>query len=98
VSDVVAATGHLLDRCRPQTAGVSVVGRIDPPSGHGGGFFVAQVLVLETSRPGGRRAPDWFWFSSGPKKSGDFRCGGGGESGDVNSPNVSFIASCGRGR
>ncbi len=33
VSDVVAATGHLLDHCRPRTSGVSVVGRIDPPTG-----------------------------------------------------------------
>jgi hypothetical protein len=33
VSAVVAATGHLLDHCRPRTSGVSVVGRIDPPAG-----------------------------------------------------------------
>jgi hypothetical protein len=162
VNDVVAATGHLLDHCRPQTAGVSVVGRIDPPSGDAPplqarcsvdlrrepGFYNAQVLVLTppdlqgvqveqpyeafsgpnggnrnteaiawefvvtrqgatsvgsadyvTSRSGGRRAPDWFWFSSGPKKSGDFQCGGGGgQSGDASGPDVSFIAACGRGR
>ena len=60
VSDVVAATGHLLDNCRPSTSGVSVVGRIDPPSGDApplqarcsvslrreGRFYVAQVLIL----------------------------------------------------
>ncbi|MDX6480765.1 MAG: hypothetical protein QOG85_1275 [Gaiellaceae bacterium] len=60
VDDVVTATGHLLDHCRPTAAGVSVVGRIDPPS-HGfppldarcsitlerkEGFYRAQVLVL----------------------------------------------------
>jgi len=60
VSNVVAATGHLLDHCRPSTPDVSVVGRIDPPSGDApplqarcsvslnreGSFSVAQVLVL----------------------------------------------------
>ena len=34
VADVVAASGHLLDRCRPQRAGVAVQGRIYPPSGN----------------------------------------------------------------
>jgi hypothetical protein len=57
---VVAAAGHLLDNCRPQTAGVAVLGQIDPPSGstppmHAqcslslsseGTFWVAHVLVL----------------------------------------------------
>lgn len=33
VADVVAAAGHLLDRCRPERAGVAVQGRIYPPSG-----------------------------------------------------------------
>jgi hypothetical protein len=60
VADVVAATGHLLDRCRPQQPGVAVDGEIKPPTGSGpamearcsvslhseGGFLVAQVLVL----------------------------------------------------
>jgi hypothetical protein len=60
VNEVVAATGHLLDRCRPRASGVSVVGRIDPPSGNAPplqarcsisldrkpGFYVAHVLVL----------------------------------------------------
>jgi hypothetical protein len=60
VAEVVAATGHLLDRCRPQRAGVPVVGRIDPPSGDAPpmrarcsiglrrerGFLVAQVLIV----------------------------------------------------
>lgn len=60
VDDVVAAAGHLLDHCRPHASGVSVVGRIDPPSGHAPplparcsvtlrrerGFDVAQVLVV----------------------------------------------------
>ncbi len=59
VSEVVAATGHLLDHCRPRTSGVSVVGRIDPPTGNappmqsrcsvtlrrGRGFYAAQVLI-----------------------------------------------------
>jgi hypothetical protein len=60
VDEVVAAAGHLLDHCRPQTAGVAVPGQIDPPSGNAppmsaqcsvslsseGQFLVAQVLVL----------------------------------------------------
>ena len=60
VNDVVAATGHLLDHCRPSTSGVAVVGRIDPPSGDAPplqarcsidlqkrrGFYDAQVLVV----------------------------------------------------
>ncbi len=60
LADVVAATGHLLDHCRPRTPGVSVVGRIDPPSGtepplparcsisvqREPGFYAASVLVL----------------------------------------------------
>ena len=60
VNDIVAATGHLLDHCRPRTSGVSVVGRIEPPSGNAPplharcsvslrrerGFYVAQVLVV----------------------------------------------------
>jgi hypothetical protein len=60
VSEVVAATGHLLEHCRPRTSGVSVVGQIDPPTGGNappmqarcsvtlrreGGFYDAQVLV-----------------------------------------------------
>lgn len=162
VNDVVAATGHLLDHCRPSAPGVSVVGRIEPPSGdapplearcsvslrRGRGFDVAQVLVVtppdlrgvhaqepyetltrttvrhgntqalawefivtrdgatsvssanyETTRPGGRMAPNWFWTSSGPKTSGDFRCGGsGGGSGSANGPDVAFISLCGTGR
>lgn len=57
---VVAATGGLLDHCRPRTPGISVIGRIDPPSGDAPalaarcsidlhpehGFYHAQVLVL----------------------------------------------------
>ncbi|HEY2354231.1 MAG TPA: hypothetical protein VGH79_04950 [Gaiellaceae bacterium] len=60
VNAVVAATGHLLDKCRPRTSGVSVAGRIDPPSGNAPplqarcsidlqrrqGFYNAQVLVV----------------------------------------------------
>ena len=60
VDEVVAASGHLLDRCRPQTPGFPVDGQIDPPSGSTppmnaqcsislsseGRFWVAQVLVL----------------------------------------------------
>ncbi len=60
VNDVVAATGHLLDHCRPAEPGVSVVGRIDPPSGDAPplqarcilgltrerGFYEAQLLVV----------------------------------------------------
>lgn len=60
VADVVTATGHLLDHCRPQAAGVAVTGQIVAPK-HSAppmrarcsvslqrerGFFVAQVLVL----------------------------------------------------
>jgi len=60
VDEVVAASGHLLDQCRPQTPGFPVSGQIDPPSGTAlpmnaqcsvslsseGRFWVAQVLVL----------------------------------------------------
>ena len=60
IAEVVAAAGHLLDQCRPQTPGVPVEGQIDPPSGNAppmsaqcsvslsseGSFWVAQVLVL----------------------------------------------------
>jgi hypothetical protein len=60
IAYVVAATGHLLDHCRPQKSGVAVDGQIDPPTGsepplnakcsvrlHSEGrFVVAQVLVL----------------------------------------------------
>jgi hypothetical protein len=64
VDEVVAASRHLLDHCRPQTPGFPVSGQIDPPSGDAlplsaqcsvsisreGTFLVAQVLVL--SPPG----------------------------------------------
>lgn len=61
VSEVVAAAGHILDQCRPQTPGVPVDGQIDAPAGgnippmsaqcsvtlsSGGSFLDAQVLVL----------------------------------------------------
>jgi len=60
VDEVVAAAGHLLDHCRPQTPGVPVEGQIYPPSGSAppmdaqcsvsltrdGNFLQAQVLVL----------------------------------------------------
>jgi hypothetical protein len=61
VSEVVAAAGHMLDHCRPQTPGVPVDGRLDAPAGATappmtaqcsvsltpeGSFWDAQVLVL----------------------------------------------------
>src|SRR5262249_6935610 len=60
VNEVVAPSGHLLDQCRPRTSGVSVVGRIDPPSGiwpplltrcsitlrRERGFYVAQLFIV----------------------------------------------------
>jgi hypothetical protein len=60
VDGVVAAAGHLLDKCRPRTPGIPVYGQIDPPSGNAppldaqcsvsidseGSFSVAQVLVV----------------------------------------------------
>jgi hypothetical protein len=60
IGEVVAAAGHLLDHCRPQTPGVAVDGQIYPPSGtvtpmnaqcsisvsSKGRFLDAQVLVL----------------------------------------------------
>jgi hypothetical protein len=60
VTQVVAASGHLLDQCGPQTPGVAVTGTIEPPSGNAppmdaqcsisftseGQFLVAQELVL----------------------------------------------------
>jgi hypothetical protein len=56
---VVAASGHLLDHCRPERAGVAVQGQIYPPSGdtppmsatcsvslrNEGRFVVAQTLI-----------------------------------------------------
>jgi hypothetical protein len=162
INAVVAASGHLLDHCRPRASGVSVVGRIDSPDSSApalrarcsidlrreGDFDVAQVLILtppglhgirveqpyealtgasaanrnrealawqfvvtrdgatsvssahfETTRPGGRMAHGWFWSSSGPKTTDDFRCGGsGGGSGNANGPEVVFASVCGTGR
>lgn len=60
VSDVVSASGHLLDRCRPEQAGVAVQGQIDSPDGKAppmsatcsvtlhpeGQFVVAQALIV----------------------------------------------------
>jgi hypothetical protein len=61
VSEVVAAAGHMLDQCRPQTPGVPVDGQLDAPAGgtappmsaqcsvslsSEGNFWDAQVLVL----------------------------------------------------
>jgi hypothetical protein len=60
VADVVDASGHLLDHCRPQAIGVAVTGQITPPSGDAPpmqarcsmaleprrGFSIAQVLVV----------------------------------------------------
>ena len=59
LADVVAASGHLLDHCRPEQAGVAVQGQIFPPSGdtppmattcsvsiqNEGQFLVAQTLI-----------------------------------------------------
>jgi hypothetical protein len=64
VAEVVAASGHLLDHCRPRLAGVAVQGRIDPPEGNAppmaatcsvsirgeGRFLLAQALIV--SPPG----------------------------------------------
>ena len=66
VAQVVAASGHLLDQCRPQAPGVPVTGQIEPPSGSTppmsaqcsvsieseGGFSVAQALIFIPSSPG----------------------------------------------
>jgi len=63
VAAVVTASGHLLDECRPEQAGVAVQGRIDSPDGKAppmsatcsvslqdeGQFVVAQALI--TSPP-----------------------------------------------
>lgn len=60
VNEVVAAAGHMLDQCRPQTSGVPVDGQLDAPAGgtappmsaqcsvslsSEGSFWDAQVLV-----------------------------------------------------
>jgi hypothetical protein len=59
VAQVVAATGRLLDHCRPRVAGVAVIGRIDAPQNSAPpmatrcvvsirrktGFDVAQVVI-----------------------------------------------------
>jgi hypothetical protein len=63
VADVVAASGHLLDHCHPEQAGVAVQGQIYSPDGKAppmsarcsvslqpeGQFVVAQVLVTSPS-------------------------------------------------
>jgi len=63
VADVVAASGHLLDHCRPERAGVAVQGRIYSPDGSAppmratcsvstkseGRFLVAQALIVSPS-------------------------------------------------
>jgi hypothetical protein len=60
VADVVAASGHLLDHCRPERAGVAVQGQVGPPDGDSppmsatcsvslrqeGEFVVAQALIV----------------------------------------------------
>jgi len=60
VADVVAASGHLLDHCRPEQAGVAVQGQIESPDGNAppmsatcsvslqpeGRFVVAQALIV----------------------------------------------------
>lgn len=60
LADVVAAAGHLLDRCRPEEAGVAVQGQIYPPTGDAppmsatcsislqpeGQFLVAQAVIV----------------------------------------------------
>jgi hypothetical protein len=60
IEEVVVGSAHLLDQCRPQTAGVAVNGTIQPSSGTGppmpaqcsisitrqGRFLVAQELVV----------------------------------------------------
>jgi hypothetical protein len=67
IADVVTASGHLLDHCRPQTPGVAVYGQIEPPAGDAppmnaqcsisitsqGSFSVAQVLVVTPPGPSG---------------------------------------------
>jgi hypothetical protein len=59
IDDVLAKTGHLLDKCRPASPGVAVSGEIDAPKDsappmrascsislrHERGFVVAQVLI-----------------------------------------------------
>jgi hypothetical protein len=60
ISEVVAASGHFLDHCRPRAPGVAVIGRIVAPGGEAPplrarcsvslrrerGFYLAQVLVV----------------------------------------------------
>jgi len=50
VADVAAASGHLLDHCRPQTPGVAVIGQIDPPSGDAPPMQARCSLSLEARR------------------------------------------------
>lgn len=82
IADVVAATGHLLDHCRPQESGVPVEGTIEPPSGGGpsmdaecsvslhgeGRFVVAQVLVLIPPDMRGVRVRQPYETLSFPKR------------------------------
>ena len=60
ITDVLAATGHLLDHCAPARSGIAVIGQIDAPAHKAPplqarcsialrrepGFFRAQVLVV----------------------------------------------------
>jgi hypothetical protein len=50
VADVVAASGHLLDHCRPQAPRVAVTGRIDPPSGDSPPMQARCSVSLEPRR------------------------------------------------
>jgi hypothetical protein len=79
LNEVVSATGHLLDHCRPTAPGVSVVGRIDPPSGNAPplqarcsvslrrehGFYVAQVLIVTPPNLHGVRVEEPYEGLSG---------------------------------
>lgn len=82
IAEVVAATGHLLDHCRPGEPGVAVEGRIDAPDGSGdsmdarcsvtlhseGRFLVAQVLVLIPPNMQGVRVREPYETLSFPKQ------------------------------
>jgi hypothetical protein len=83
IADVVAASGGLLDKCRPQRPGLGVQGEIDTPAPGGsappmaatcsvtlhseGRFVVAQVLVLTPPNLKGVRVRQPYEVVSLPK-------------------------------
>lgn len=85
VADVVDASGHLLDHCRPQRPGIAVTGRIDAPKQSAPplqvrcsvslrrerGFLVAQLLAVTTPGPRGARLHPTYEEFEFPRPGGN---------------------------